>query len=568
LTVSGAVPTADETDACYRAVEVLCAQRGISHSRLPSANQSYLGVQVRGANRSWDLEVDCGSEALTHLPHVRLRNPAEHRAHVGYHGTVCISDNQGLSLDPGRRSDLVAFAVGAAYDLLEKWDASPLGNEVEFYNELEGYWLGLPDSVRARAAMEVDAKDRLLSVYHDAKGTPTNWYFAEQHTKPALRAELKNLAPHRALYVHLDRPIAPPLHPHKLETDFLGKVQAALSPGQKELWVRLLGPSKNSPKRLALLLSVPRSAGGLSVIGVVFWARDGEVDPKAAVTPLTVRRHSTAYMRERGGASLDLYGKHIVILGCGAVGGVVADLLASAGVGRLTLVDGDCYSEDNVFRHILEPLWVDVPKVVGLKYELERHYPGLNVTAYPGWAQQWLKSASFDEVDAVVVALGLPTLERSINRALRKVTKRVPILFTWLEPLDLGGHSVVVWSEGEGCLDCLYRDDEGASALQCRTAFLEPNQAVSKNLTGCSSVFVPFGALQARRTALQAVEHLLCAMTGEPGGSYCFWVGEGRAAAEQHLRTTPWWSEARSVPFAEATRRVFGPPCRRCRPRT
>ena len=562
------VPTSEEFDACYHAVEALCAQRGLAPTRQPSARPNYLGVQLQGAKHSWDLEVDCSCEALTRLPHVDLRGPAERRAHVGYHGSVCISDNQGLSLDPDRRPDLVAFAVGAAYDLLEKWDADAQANEVEFYNELEGYWLGLPGSVRARAAMEVDGKDRLLSVYNDAQGKPTHWYFAEQDTKPNLRFELKNLAPHRALYVHLDKPIEPPLYPNKVDGAFLEAVLEACSSAQKALWAKLLGPSKNNPKRLALLLSVPRAAGGLSVIGVAFGARDGRVDPKAAVTPLTVRRHSPTYMRERGGASLDLYGKHVVILGCGAVGGVVADLLASVGVGHLTLVDGDDYSEDNVFRHILDPLWVDIQKVGGLKYELERHYPGLKVTMYPGWAQEWLKSASFDDVDAVVIAFGLPTLERSFNRAFRNVKKRLPVLFTWLEPLDLGGHSVLVWSEGEGCLDCLYRDDEGAPALQSRTTFLEPNQAVSKNLTGCSSVFVPYGALQARRTALQAVENLLTAMAGEAGATYRFWVGEGRAATEQGLRTTPWWSEAPSVPFAEATRRVFGPPCRRCRSAT
>ena len=558
-------PTIEEFEACYRAVEALCAQRGLTPIRQPSAHPTYLGVQLQGAKRSWVLEVDCGSEALTRLPHVDLRASAERRAHVGYHGSVCISDNQGLSLDPDRRPDLVAFAVGAAYDLLEKWDADEQANEVEFYNELEGYWLGLPGSVRARAAMEVDGKDRLLSVYYDAQGKPTRWYFAEEDTKPNLRFELKNLAPHRALYVHLDQPIPPPVYPDKVDAAFLDAVQEASTPAQKALWAKLLGPSKNNPKRLALLLSVPRAAGGLSVIGVAFGARDGKVDPKATVTPLAVRRHSPTYMRERGGASIDLHGKHVVILGCGAVGGVVADLLASVGVGHLTLVDGDDYSEDNVFRHILDPLWVDTAKVGGLKYELERHYPGLKVTMYPGWAQAWLKSASFNNVDAVVIAFGLPTLERSFNRALRKVKKRLPVLFTWLEPMDLGGHSVLVWSEGEGCLDCLYRDDEGTPVLQSRTAFLEPNQAVSKNLTGCSSVFVPFGALQARRTALHAVEHLLLALAGEAGASYRFWVGEGRAAAEQGLRATPWWSEALGVPFDEATRRLFGRPCRRCR---
>ena len=555
----------DEVDACFCAVETLCAQRGIERVRLDDAVDGYLGVRLQGAARFWDLEISCKSGAITRLPDVTLRSASDLRAHVGYGGTICVSDNQGISLDPDRRPDIVAFTALAAYDLLEKWDSDPAANATEFYDELEGYWLGLPDSARARAAMEVDGKDRLVSVYLNSKTRPAKWYFVDRDTKPALELDVKDLAAHRALYVHLNEPVAPPISPAKLDAAFVEAVRQKLTPHQLELWAKLVGPSKNTPKRVALIVSVPRAAGGLSLIGAAFGARGGDLDPRAEVTPLTVRRHTPTYMRERGGASLDLYSKHVVILGCGAVGSVVADSLAATGVGRLTLVDGDDYSEDNVFRHMLDPLWIDAPKVLGLKYKLERHYPGLKVNQIPKWGQDWLKTARFEDVDAVVFAFGLTTLERSFNRAFRGDKKPLPLLFTWLEPLDLGGHSVVVWSAGEGCLDCLYRDDEGMPALQARTSFLEPNQLVSKNLTGCSSVFVPFGALQARRTGLIAAEHILAALTGESGRSYRYWVGDGKAAEAQGLRVTPWRDEARSVTFADATLRAFGRPCRRCR---
>ncbi|MCZ9335563.1 ThiF family adenylyltransferase, partial [Klebsiella pneumoniae] len=59
---------------------------------------------------------------------------------------------------------------------------------------------------------------------------------------------------------------------------------------------------------------------------------------------------------------------------------MVIDTLAAAGVGHITVVDNDEYSEDNVFRHLLEPLYVGLAKPVGLKLQLERRYPGLNIT--------------------------------------------------------------------------------------------------------------------------------------------------------------------------------------------
>lgn len=289
------------------------------------------------------------------------------------------------------------------------------------------------------------------------------------------------------------------------------------------------------------------------------------IDNKAEVTPLTVRRHTSTYMRERGGASLDLLGKHVAVLGCGAVGSVVADTLASAGVGKLTLVDHDEYSEDNVFRHILDPLWIDTPKVYGLKFEFERKYPGIQVTSVATTAQEWLKTADLTGVDGIVIALGMPPVERSLSRALKNTRSPLALVFTWLEALDLGGHSVLSWSNAEGCLDCLYRDDEGQAALHPRTSFLEPDQQVSRNLTGCASVFVPYGALQARRTGLMAAEHILAAFNGDPKPSYRFWGGEGTAATKQGLRTTPWCKAASETSQADATMRVFGRPCKHCR---
>lgn len=561
----GAMSTEDLLDKCFHAVEALCAQQELVPERLEGSASGLLGLRLTGATRIWDLDIACNSTALTKLPSISLRQPRYLLAHVSYNGVICVNDGQGLSLDTERREDIVAYTVMAAYDLLEKWASDEIAGQAEFYNELEGYWLGLPDSCSSRAAMEVDGKDRLVSVYANTKAKPPKWYFTERNVPAPSEFFIKGMSSQRALYLHLNEPVAPPAYPAKLDVSFIEALHAKLSPSQLDLWAKLLGPSKNGPRRVALLVSVPRAAGGLSLIGMSLGARGGRIDSAVAVTPLTIRRHNITYMRERGGASMELYGKHVAVLGCGAVGSVVADALAASGVGQLTLVDHDNYSEDNIFRHVLDRMWIDTPKVIGLKFELERKYPGLKVMAIPNAAQDWFKQSNLKDLDGVVLAFGLPSLERSFGRALRQTEELLPVLFTWLEPLDLGGHSVLIWSKGEGCLDCLYRDDEGLAVLSPRTSFLMPNQSVSRNLTGCTSVHVPFGALQSRRTGILAAEHMLGALTGEIGPSYRFWVGEGKASAVQGLSSTPWWSTAPLISFAEASRRVFGRPCSRCR---
>ena len=62
---------------------------------------------------------------------------------------------------------------------------------------------------------------------------------------------------------------------------------------------------------------------------------------------------------DRNIASLGMEGQerlfrcHVLVAGCGGLGGVVVEILARAGVGTLTLVDGDVFSESNLNRQLL-----------------------------------------------------------------------------------------------------------------------------------------------------------------------------------------------------------------------
>lgn len=567
--VSAEVGGPVKVDAAFDAVKAACSLRGIEVVRMEEPRPTILAVEFTGTTRKWPVYIEC-DEASLRLPWVATQPPTTPLAHVSYSGTVCIDDGQGLSLDPSRPAEIVAHAALKAYDLLEKSAADAATGYAEFFNELEGYWLHLPGSLRSRAYFEVDGKSRMVKAFVNSRLKPPNWYFVEPEADQPWDVRQEKLAAQRALYVHMDALELPPAKPDKLTPAFIEAVHHRLTPEQLKLWDQLLGPSKNSPKQLALLVSVPRQAGGLSLVAAVFGGRAGGIDKSAPVKPLTMRRHAPHYMRERGGASLELFGKHVAVLGAGAIGSVVVDTLAAAGVGKLTVVDYDEYSADNVFRHLLEPLYIDTRKPFGLKFALERRYPGLAITPVTSTAQEWWKTADLRHYDGVVFAFGAPSVERSFSRVLKGRQHDIPVVFTWLEAMDLGGHSVLMWTKGEGCLDCAYRDDEGLPSQASRTLFLEPNQPVTRNLTGCAGAFVPFGPIQARKTGLLAAEHLLSAITVTAGDearrpSYRFWVGEGTAAAKQGLRTTPWFRAARTTSFEEAARMVFGRPCRHCR---
>jgi molybdopterin/thiamine biosynthesis adenylyltransferase len=271
-------------------------------------------------------------------------------------------------------------------------------------------------------------------------------------------------------------------------------------------------------------------------------------------------------MRERGGASMKLMTKHVVVVGCGSVGSEVADTLATSGVGHLTLVDSDVLSAANVFRHVLGPDAIGAYKVHALKAQLMTRYPELRVTAEPEDIEKWLRKSDCAGIDGVVVAVGAPTLERRLARELRAAKLSAPVVFTWLEALDLGGHAVLLSMTSEGCVDCLYRNEDGEAGLSSRTAFLQAGQRVTRNLTGCASVFVPYGALQSRQTALQASGLMLDALGSRTTApTYRYWVGPGVEADAHGLRMTGWWQRAATTTSQAATVSAFRPYCRNCR---
>ena len=78
-----------------------------------------------------------------------------------------------------------------------------------------------------------------------------------------------------------------------------------------------------------------------------------------------------------------LQGAHIAVVGLGGVGGYTLEALARAGVGRLTLMDGDCFAKSNLNRQILATVeTVGLDKVQVAKARVEAIAPQAQVAAY------------------------------------------------------------------------------------------------------------------------------------------------------------------------------------------
>lgn len=527
----------------------------------------WIRLDIQGVRTNWTIEAELVPSQFGKLPQVRLVSPVNLLAHVSHDRTICIDDGQGLSIAEDRPDDVLATVLCDALEVLEKAEQDAANGHRELFDEFEGYWEGLVNCQTTRSSVEIAGSSRLLygHVEHLSNGKQICRYFTEQGTTPPAEFQTAKLSSVSALYLRLNHRVAVPQPGGILNETFIQLLLKSLSAIDAKLWSDAFCKGGRGKKRLCpVLLSIPRPSGGVSLFGVSFTLRDDKVDVNAPIKPLVVRRHTPDYMRERGGASLNLANKHVTVVGCGSVGSEIADTLASCGVGSLTLVDFDTMGVENVFRHALGKDCIGKLKAEALSTELQRKYPALNVNVSTSSGQDWLKKIDAERVDAIVVAIGAPASDRKLANQIRSRGLACAVTVTWLEAFGLGGHVISLPPSGHGCIDCIYHDEDGNPTLHPYVSFLAAGQKVSRTISGCLGTFIPYSAMHSRRTALLATEAVIRQLNGNSSAKYEFWVGHAELAISASAETSAWFRRANSVDAVAATHSVFGHNCPAC----
>jgi molybdopterin/thiamine biosynthesis adenylyltransferase len=218
-----------------------------------------------------------------------------------------------------------------------------------------------------------------------------------------------------------------------------------------------------------------------------------------AVTPLSVVRIDDRYMAERnspGGRTLA--GLSIAVVGCGTIGGYLADMLVKAGAGtsggKLMLVDPDLLGPNNLGRHRLGFPDLFKNKAAQLREELRRGAPGASVTALP----VDIRGAELGQVDLLIDATGEEALGHWLTW---RYAKASPILSVWVEGAGLAVRALLRAKPGGACHRCM-SDYVRSGQFMVLDA---PTPTVMKG-HGCEGLYVPFPATVSVQAASLAVE--------------------------------------------------------------
>ncbi|ADD03114.1 UBA/THIF-type NAD/FAD binding protein [Thermoanaerobacter italicus Ab9] len=512
--------------------------------------------------------------------------------HVDINGFICYIRDEGIVIDTDNPLAIIEESFERVIKTLT--DGKSGANYKDIQEEFEAYWGNLKDVSFIESNVELTNNVKVVKAA--AFENYPRWFVGDSVNeiinycyKYIGRTRMGKPTFTDALYIPLrDGTILNPPYYGDFWTvkQFRNLIYKNITSSNKRILEKIVKRKIRYDEVLIVLVSIPLSNGNKSLIGVKYSEFIPiemnknrlkkelshplyRTDANCKFVPLSVIRHDKAYIIPRGGGNSLLKDKKVALIGCGSVGGYIAVELAKAGIQKITLIDQDYLMQENVYRHVLgtDSLLMEKykngekvevlsnPKIIGLKNEIERKLPYTNVDVLPEYIDKIENIISnntidFKQFDLVIVAIGNPTIELYLNEFFHKNENMPPVIFTWVEAYGIGGHALLTNNNGKsGCLKCLYTDpfDEKAP-LYNRASFAAAGQNFTKQVSGCSSVYIPYSSLDSMQTAILATRLAIDTLSGkEKDNPILSWKGNADIFIENGFKL----SDRYSIPYEQ-----------------
>ncbi|MFA0997152.1 MULTISPECIES: ThiF family adenylyltransferase [Pseudomonas syringae group] len=222
---------------------------------------------------------------------------------------------------------------------------------------------------------------------------------------------------------------------------------------------------------------------------------------------LSMVRLDDKYLSERNIPGQKTFsGKRIGMIGCGTIGGFLAEMLVKAGAGtgggELLLIDNDMLMPQNLGRHRLGFNHLFGDKAVALGDELKVAMPSARISPFSSDA----KDVNLAGLDLLIDATG----EESFGHWLAKAAS-CPTLHVWIEGAGVAARTLIRHCPEQGCFRCLTADNRRGNLLSV-VGGVKPIYAGQ----GCEGLYVPFAASVSIQAAALALDTALAWVAGKP----------------------------------------------------
>jgi hypothetical protein len=240
---------------------------------------------------------------------------------------------------------------------------------------------------------------------------------------------------------------------------------------------------------------------------------------------LSVMEVGADYVHSRnvvGQASLK--DKRVVLIGCGAIGGYLAQALVKLGAGRgkgqLRLVDPDKLMPGNLGRHLLGFESIFLPKAQAMADALVRMFPGVAIRSLVREADT---GADLD-ADLVIDATGEEALSLTLNAARLNMQNAPPVLHAWIKGNGECVQALLAESRKHACFRCL-------RTLDRKERFPVALPEREMRIIGCNA-FTPYAVSAPMNAAGLATDLVIAWLEGKPSPRFRTRALEGSAARQ------------------------------------
>lgn len=534
--------------------------------RFPNRRKLVAGWRLPGAlpNDPRDLLVAVDENFPWSLPLVALPDAINGISypHVESDGHLCMAPaGSTFTLPVGLAH--VTQLVREAVTLLEEGEARK--NDNDFYREAQSYW-----SLVERSPNEAWLAERPPSghcVWTSAVDKVSG-HFVIASSKDALNSWAKSgqrryagtFEP--ALIVQLDAPLHPERYPLTMKDlislveDSGGSAELSMAVSRwrarKSLPIVLSFEHENARVYLGAMLLTPKQVRmpGLRHSGIPGFRQGSKGKLRSRLQALclvptrfphfrvTEVHREFLHSRTAGEAAAALKSSHVVVFGCGAIGGQLSVHLAQAGVGKLTLVDADVLSWQNVGRHVLGGHDVGQAKAVALESAIKRSFPDAEVSGVASKWEDWVQKnrAQLEGADLVISVTGEPASNHHLD-SLLSTNDMPPVLFGWMEPFGTAAHAVFCYPSSGRLSDLT--DERGLLAEP--VADLDTAPGLPRE-PSCGAFYQPYSSLSSLNSTSLIGELALDALMGRVSSSvHRVWVGDVNDFSRNGLSLRPSW---------------------------
>ncbi|MCU1338032.1 MAG: putative ubiquitin-activating enzyme [Bryobacterales bacterium] len=513
-----------------------------------------------------------------------------HWPHVEMDGVVCSLPNSATH-NPYDPISVVERLLGETATLIE--ECSRGLRTGDFRSEFLSYWNRTVDnsSPKIFSLLSSFSGSRTIVVWRG-----TNHYLiadsaaqAEGWIRRSYRGNKTQFSAEDALMIVLPTPLIPAEYPAN-SSDLLRLIRERCSGAidllaplvlddAQQLVVIICAPTQNGPALAGVEVSPPIASNILGrrteVMNRGF--RRGKVPeslslaryfgPASRLQRFMVERADRVWIHGRGRdeRATKLTSSKVAVFGIGSVGGFVAEHLASAGVGDLTLIDPEELVFANVGRHILGANSQGRSKALEVAELLQTRFPHHQIKGSCTTAQTFARDNqdTIANLDLIICVTGDWPTDTFLNELyLESATPRV--LFGWTEPHAVAGHAVLL-SNRNGCLRCHFSDtgicDLSVSVWDNETQLQEP---------ACGGVFQPYGPVELAMTNAMISSVALEALGGELEGSvHRLYSTDQKTISRLGGRLSDKWLETitgvdRDLKLTKTLRWAPNPECPRC----